>query len=159
MTLLIATTVWVNYRYQLQAHGMPQRETASAYLEKITQETEEHLQRKEILDGDWWREGWEYHPQNIPDYFAGSWMNPALPADVVIPFVRVMSALGYDPNTMISYHFDEAQKNLRSLSPLQEAFYIPIVDENGNPAATEDLRHLDPRDAFEKPLRRSDPNP
>lgn len=160
MTLLIAATVWRDYRNQLELHGLPERETVAAYAQMIADAATAHLSRKSVAG--WQADGWAYHAAPSSDYhYDAQWIDPKLPADVAIPFVRSAAALGYDPSTLLSHHFEQAEMSLRSLAPPEpDAFDIPVFDIHGNPAPEVDLRSTDPRDAFDVPPRRhNDPSP
>jgi hypothetical protein len=125
MTLLIAATVWRDYRNQLELHGLPERETVAAYAQMIADAATAHLSRKSV-EG-WQADGWAYHAAPSSDYhYDAQWIDPKLPADVAIPFVRSAAALGYDPSTLLSHHFEQAERSLRSLAPQEpDAFDIP----------------------------------
>lgn len=160
MTLLIAATVWRDYRNQLELHGLPERETVAAYAQMIADAATAHLARKSAEH--WQADRWAYHAAPSSDYhYDAQWIDPKLPADVAIPFVRSAAALGYDPSTLLSDHFEQAARRLRSLAPQEpDAFDIPILDIHGNPAPDVDLRRTDPCDAFDVPPRRyNDPSP
>ena len=162
MTLLIAASVLTNYRNQLELHGLPVRETVAAYVQKITDAAIAHLEQQSA-DG-WQVNGWSYHADPSPDYhYQGVWIDPFLSADITIPFVRTVAALGYDPSTFLSHHIHAAEKNLRSLAPEEPAvFDLPPQRLDGSVGTypTEDLRSIDPREAFDKPPRRdNDPSP
>ena len=80
-----------------------------------------------------------------------------------LPVRETVAALGYDPSTFLSHHIHAAEKNLRSLAPEEPAvFDIPPQRLDGSVGTypTEDLRSIDPREAFDKPPRRdNDPSP
>ena len=160
MTLLIAATVWRDYRNQLELHGLPERETAAAYVQMIADSATAHL-AQQSAEG-WQAGGWVYHAAPSSDYhYDAQWIDPKLPADVAIPFVRSAAALGYDPSTLLSHHFEQAERSLRSLAPQEpDVFDMPFFDIHGNPALEVDLRRPHPRDAFDVPPRRNnDPSP
>ena len=160
MTLLVAATVWRDYRNQLELHSLPERDTAATYVQMIADAATAHLARKSAEH--WQADRWAYHATPSPQYhYSGVWVDPKLPADVVIPFVRSAAALGYDPSTLLSHHFEQAERNLRSLVPPEPVvFDILILDIHGNPLPDTNRRNADPRGAFDiAPRRDNDPSP